>query len=130
MCLDTGEVVNEPETITAFKVFCKRDGKLISAINGNRKSYPKKWVNETKYNKDAQHIIHFQYQREGQILRRYYPTGFHACLTRDSANTFKHAPMNWNGRKRVVKKVLLKNIVARGLQDDFSMVVAKDMKVL
>ncbi len=56
------------------------------------------------------------------IGRDMYPTGFHIFTTREGAR-------NWGYGKQAIVKVHYRRVVARGMQDNYKCVIAKEMYV-
>lgn len=113
MCLDKLKdfkvKLDEKGVGEGWKVFNKgRYGGLYTELRGNDKLLRKnKWLKEETY----------RFGR-GTFCDGGYPYGFHVFLAISGAK-------NWGGE--VIKKVMFRKIVAKGIQQDYRVIVAKEI---
>lgn len=82
-------------------------------------SFPNnRWVHDP-------HTLAITYSYDDDGARLTYPTGFHLFLTREDAR-------EWKGENDTlcIRKVLFKDVVAIGKQDELDVIVARSIKII
>ena len=115
MCLDTVDAENR-KVKYGYKVYHERDGNLYSEFQSNGTPHIiGKWITDTPYVKNL----------KTTFWSNGYPSGFHVF-------TSKKAAKDWwaNESEHVIRKVLVKDIVASGTQWGHNVVVCRQKKIL
>lgn len=113
MCLDRIDKKTRKNFRYGYKIYDLFDGKLSGVFYNYFKDYPEGvWI------KDDKQIIINEVQPG-------YPTGFHVLTSKKGAKSWKD-----NFKTQVIRKVLIKDIVASGTQNGFNVVVCKQKKIL